>query len=131
MACARRVTLFEREIRERLSRVAVEILLDEADVLSEGQLAGEGSERRYFGSTMITIDLAVLTEVVREPCDASSARRTAILLQREPRALARVRAVAEQEARRLARAPLRRVASELVFRWEGLRVFVDVDVEGA
>src|SRR5205085_9326669 len=126
MARASRVTLFEREIKERLSHAAIEILIDGADVLSEGQHNGP----RFYGSTMITIDLARHAELVREPCDAASARRVAELFVRDLRACARVRTIAEREARRLARGPLARVAVELKLRWHDARVFVDADVEG-
>ena len=47
MSPARRVSLFEREIRVRLSAPALEILFEIAETLSEGQVAG----RSYFGST--------------------------------------------------------------------------------
>ena len=127
MARAARVTLFEREIRERLSRVALEILLDGAEVLSEGQV----QERRYFGSTMITIDLARHADLLREPCDAVTARHTASLLEKDARAVGRIRRIADREARRLAGAQMARIATELAFRWQGTRVCVDVDVEGA
>src|SRR5689334_22335183 len=114
MARAARVTLFEREIRERLSRVALEILFDAADVLSEGQV----QERRYFGSTMITIDLARHAELLREPCDAITARHTAALLEKDARAVSRIRRIADREARRLAGTQLARIATELHFRWQ-------------
>ena len=39
MARAERVTLFEREVRERLSVAAIEIVLAKAHVLSEGKRA--------------------------------------------------------------------------------------------
>src|SRR5207245_9984806 len=106
MARASRVTLFEREIKERLSHAAIEILIDGADVLSEGQHAAA----RYYGSTMITIDLARHAALVREPCDAASARRVAELFGKDARACARVRKIAEREARRLWARPLARRA---------------------
>jgi hypothetical protein len=133
MARASRVTLFEREIRERLSRVAVEILLGAADVLSEGgpkPADTSGGRPRYYGSTMITIDLDKHAGVVREPCDAASARLLCELLTTDAHACARIRAIAEREAGRLAGAPLARVHAELAFRWQSTRVFVDADVEG-
>jgi hypothetical protein len=129
MAQARRVSLFEREIHERLSRAAIDILVDGADVLSEGQRDPKG--RRYYGSTMLTIDLLRHAALLREPCDAVSARRVAALFQKDARAASRVRLIADREARRLCGGGLGRVAVELRFRWEGARVFVDVDVEGA
>src|SRR5205814_10101022 len=52
-AVARRVSLFEREVRMHLGTAAIEVLFAVAEVLSEGGRDGA----RYFGSTMITIDL--------------------------------------------------------------------------
>jgi hypothetical protein len=126
MVRATRVTLFEREIVERLSRAATEILLDGADTLSEGQ----ANANCYYGSTMLTIDLSRHAALIREPCDIASARRLAGLFQRDTRACARIRALAEREARRLAGHALAELTIELSFRWEGTRVFVDADVEG-
>jgi len=127
MARAERVTLIEREIKERLSRAALEILFDAAEVLSEGQV----EDRRYYGSTMITIDLSRHADLLREPCDALTARRTAALLEKDARAIGRVRQIADREARRLARVSLARVATELSVRFQQTRVCIDVDVEGA
>jgi len=128
MARVRRVTLFEREIRERLSHAALEILIERADVLSEGQREGGA---RFYGSTMITIDLSRHADLLREPCDAASARRVADLFRQDARACARVRRIAEREALRLAGGPLSHIAVELKLRWQGARVFVDADVEAS
>jgi hypothetical protein len=130
MARASRVTLFQREIRERLSAPAIELLLDAAEVLSEGQAEPGDARATYYGSTMITIDLAKLADLVREPCDAASARRVSELLAADGRAAARVRKIAEREARRLAGRALGRIAISPSHRYAGSRVFVDVDVEG-
>jgi hypothetical protein len=48
MAVARRVSLFEREIRVSLATAALEVLFDGAELLSEGQ----GRVGRGFGSTV-------------------------------------------------------------------------------
>ena len=56
MATARRVSLYEREIRVHLGTAAIEILFASAEVLSEGQRHGA----RYFGSTMIGIDRSLI-----------------------------------------------------------------------
>lgn len=126
MAAARRVTLFEREIRVRLSTAAIDILFDCADVLSEGELRGDG----YFGSTMITIDLARAGAAVREECDAASARQVAELCAKDPRVRARARVVAAADAEVRAGARLSRVDVELRARAAGARVHIDLDVEG-
>ena len=130
MAKVTRVTLFEREVRERLSDPAVEILLGAAQVLSEGQAttAPSGSET-FFGSSMVTIDLSLAASAVREPCDEAAAKRVAALMASDPRVARRARSLAEREAARLAGRPIKTAASEVRVRAEGTRVFIDIDFE--
>ena len=125
MATARRVSLFEREIRVRLSSAAAEILFELAAVLSEGQLEPDG----YYGSTMFTIDLARARALVSDACDAATARRVTDLLAADERvrAHARARALAEAEAR--AGCPLAAAQVDIRVRCAGAHVHIDVDVE--
>ena len=125
MAAARKVALFDREIRTTLSQAAIEILFDTADILSEGERRGDG----YFGSTMITLDLARVAPLVREDCDAASARRVAELALADNRIRDRARAIASADAAERAGTLLARVDCELRARAVGTRVHVDVDVE--
>ena len=130
MARAARVNLFEREIRERLSLAAIEILLERAQILSEGRRsASPTAARAYFGSTMLTLDVARLGELVRDPCDARSAARVAELVRDDPRFTRRVQKIAEREAQRLAEGPVRVRPSEVRVRSQGTLVYLDVDVE--
>lgn len=130
MARAARVTLFEREIREKLSIAALEILLERARILSEGKRSGAATAKRaWFGSTMLTIDLADAGDAVREPCDARSAARVADLMRDDARVTRRVQKIAEREAQRLADGPVRVRPSEVRVRAEGCTLFLDVDVE--
>lgn len=124
MVAARRVALFEREIRWKLSSAAVEILFERAQVLSEGERRGDG----YFGSTMITFDLERARDAVREECDAASARRVAELVARDPRVRARARSLAITEAQARAGGRLARVDVDLRARASGIRVHLDLDV---
>ncbi len=126
MAASRRVSLIAREIRERVSPAGFELLLRGASRISEGQAAAT----RYDGSTMFTFDLEGARAEVRERCDVATAAHLARLLEREPELLARLRALALEEARRIAGRPLRELDADLRVRVEGCRVFVDVDVEG-
>jgi hypothetical protein len=126
MATTRKVALFEREIRIKLSPAALDLLFDAAEVLSEGQRHGE----RYFGSTMITIDLTKLAPVVREDCDAASAKRVAELLAADARVVARAKHLAAADAGERAGGPLREPLVELKARHAGSRVQLDLDVEG-
>jgi hypothetical protein len=117
MARATRVSLFEREIRVHLATPAIDLMFRGAQLLSEGQWQGE----RWFGSTMITLDLARLADQVRDACDAATAHRVAELLARDVRVAARARAGR----------PLLRVDVELSARAAGECVHIDLDVEGA
>jgi hypothetical protein len=126
MAAARRVSLFEREIRVKLSAAAMDILFDGAHVLSEGQREAAG----WFGSTMITIELARCAGAVRDACDAATARRVAELLAGDPRAKARARELAAAEAAERAGVRLARVDVDMRVRASGSRVHIDLDVEG-
>ena len=141
MARVTRVTLFEREVRERLSSAAVEILVGSARVLSEGRtdpgnpalpVAGESA---FFGSTMLTIDLAALGSVgeglFREPADEATAARLARHCAGDTRLLRRVRQVAEREAARLAGRRFTQASTEVRVRSQGSTVFIDVDIEGS
>ena len=125
MAAARKVALFDREIRTTLSQSAVEILFETADLLSEGERRGDG----YFGSTMITLDLTRLATLVRENCDAQSARRVADLAMSDRRIRDRAKSLASADANERAGTPLERVDCELRARAVGTRVHLDVDVE--
>jgi hypothetical protein len=125
MASVRRVSLFEREIRVGLSSAAIEILFDLASVLSEGAREPDG----YYGSTMITIELARAAALVSDPCDAATARRLADLVAADPRVRERARALAATEAERLAGAPLSGAQFDLRVRESGRHLHIDVELE--
>jgi hypothetical protein len=131
MARATRVTLFEREVRERLSGPAIELLLGRAKVLAEGKRADSPTAgRAFFGSIMLTVELASVGAEVREAADAMTAERVGTLMAGDARVLKRVQKIAEREASRLAGAPIRAHLSDVRVRWQGASVFIDVDVEG-
>jgi hypothetical protein len=131
MARALKVTLFEREVREKLSASAVEILFQWATVISEGRRSQSPSAGdAFFGSTMLTIALADLRDIVRDTADAATAQRLALLMQDDARVQKRVRQIAAQEAERLAGGPCNARAVEVRLRTEGAVVYIDVDVEG-
>jgi hypothetical protein len=150
MARARRVTLFEREIKARLSLAAIAILFERARVLSEGKRSAATTARirdvrgadvalaldpapcgPYFGSTMITVDVAALAVLVREPCGEDAARRVAEMCKSDTRIRTRVHRLAGKEACRLAGEPLKLRASDVRVRQQGTSVYLDVDVEEA
>lgn len=126
MAQARRVSLFEREVHVRLSPAAIEILFGTAAVLSEGLVDGN----RFYGSTMVTLDLARADGQVSEQCDASTARDVERLLGKDPRVHEHARELGVAEADRLAGRPLQAPQVDLRVRRNGRQFHVDMDVEG-
>src|SRR5688572_18211958 len=130
LARVQRIALFEREVRERLSRAALDLVFERAEVMSEGQKSTRAGQPVYFGSTMLTIDLEALGPVLREVCDAGTARRLGKLLAGDSAVAARVKTIAAREAARIAGARLHGLAAEMKVNAKGARVFIDVDVEG-
>ena len=129
MARATRIALIEREVRERLSPAALELCLSRADVISEGQRSKRGGREAYFGSTMLTIDLPSLELVLRDACDAGTARRLAELLEADATAAARIKDLAAREAARIAGATPAEVSTHVSIRAQAAKVFIDIDVE--
>jgi hypothetical protein len=130
LARVERIALFEREVRERPSRAALELVFRKAEVMSEGQKSPRNGRPVFFGSTMLTIDLEALAPLLRESCDAGTARRLAALLSNDPAIASRVKTIATLEAARLAGGRLTSIALEVKVSARGARVFIDVDVEG-
>jgi hypothetical protein len=124
MASARRVSLFEREVRVRLAPAGLDVLFDEARVISEGQLDGP----RWYGSTMMTIDLARVAAKISDDCDQGCARRVAELAGADERVRERTRRLALAHAVRDA-GPLEGPAIDLRVHREGRVVHLDLDVE--
>jgi len=129
MARATRIALFEREVRERISRAALELVLGRAEVISEGQRGARGGRDAYFGSTMLTIDLPSLDLLLRDACDAGTARRLAELLEADATAGERIEALAAREAARVAGATPKSVSTHVTIRSQAAKVFIDIDVE--
>ncbi len=125
MVLARRVSLFEREIRIRLSSAAIEILFGAASHLSEGQVEDD----QFFGSTMVTIDLGRAADAVSDPCDETAARRVADLVGTDERVLRRARELAVGEARRMAASPIGAAQIDVKTRRTGASLHLDMDIE--
>ncbi len=127
MAKARRVSLFEREIRIGLSSAAIEILIELGSLLSEGQIEDD----LYFGSTMMTIDLAQASALVSDTCDIATARTVADLVVSDERVRDRARKVAEGEAQRIAATELTDVQIDVRVNHSGSHLQLDMDVEAS
>jgi hypothetical protein len=127
MAKATQVGLFFREVRESLSDSAIEILLGEAQILSEGQQAERPGD--LYGTVMLTVDLARVRDRVRDPCDAATATRVATLMAADPRVRRRVERLARVEAQRLAGGRLGSLDVDVSVRARGTKVFIDADLQ--
>jgi len=109
---------------------AIELLLESAKVLAEGERRPGGDGRDVFcGSVMITLELDAASEAVRDPLDALSARRVAALIEADAALGKRLRALAEREAGRVAGGRLQKSKGELRARAVGTRVDIDLEVE--
>ena len=127
MAFARRVSLFRRQIVESLSPAGLELLLASSNRISEGQVTSRG---RYYGTTMLTIDLEHTGEKVQDVQDVSTASRLARHIEQERSALQQVVRLAVREAGNVAGSQILKPAAEVEIRVEGQRILVDVDLEG-
>lgn len=125
MRRAERVSLFEREVRVRLSAAAIEILFGTAAVLSEGQVEGG----RYYGSTMITIDLTRVSAYIAEACDVATARSLERLLAVDARVDACARRIAAAEASRHAGSGLGATQIDLRVHRNDRHFHIDMDIE--
>jgi hypothetical protein len=131
MARATRIGLFEREVRERPARAALDLLFARAEIISEGARTQRGGRDAYFGSTMLTFDLPALSVVIRDACDAATAVRLAALLEADASVGKRVQELAKREAARVCGATPRDVIAHVAIRAQGAKIFIDVDVEGS
>ncbi len=125
MARAERIPLYMRPVDEQLSEAAIALLLDSADTLSEGRQDGAG---RFFGSTMLTLDVATLSARLRHALDVDEIAR---LMQSDRRVQKRMRALAESDATLRAGFSVRMGVGDLQLRVDGTKILVDIDVEGA
>lgn len=125
MAVVRQVSLFAREVIERLGTTGTELLLADLSRLSEGQCVGG----RYFGSTMLTLDLRRLEGRMRDSGDVGTALRLARHWASSELVSARLRALALAEAERIAGQPLQADGIDVRVRAEGSWLFVDIDLE--
>jgi hypothetical protein len=125
MVMTRRVSLFEREIQVRLAPVAIELIHDNARILTEGGVAGD----TYVGSTMLTVDLERARDRISDPPDASTALRVAVLYASDERCRTQARMIAIAEARRHAGCDLSQPLVDLESRARGTEVHLSLDVE--
>jgi hypothetical protein len=129
MAQVRRIGLIEREVRENLSRAALDAVFAHAELISEGETRQEAGRTVFLGSTMLTCDLAATSELLREPPDEGTARRLASLLVKERTLAERIEPIVRREVERITGFQPKKVGSETRIRVQDARVFLDIDVE--
>ena len=129
MAQARRIPLIEREIREHLSQAALDAVFARADVISEGEADKSQGRPQFLGSTMLTLDVTELSDLLREPADEGTARRLAALLAKDKSLDGRIETIVRNEVERVCRVQTQSVRGETRIRTLGTRVFLDIDVE--
>jgi hypothetical protein len=112
--------------RETLGRELEEEIFRRLKTMSEGAVR----EGIYFGSVMMTCDLAELVPTLRERADEGLYGRIARLVEASVRARFRiVRLAREEVARRMMGFTLGTAALETRVALSGTRLHVDVDVE--
>jgi hypothetical protein len=131
LAKARRDAFVVARSREYLSRGAEEALFQIAEVISEGsERAAASGQRHYCGSTMITFDLAKLSEVWRGPLGALERQALLRLVAGSVRIRLRAARIACAEAqRRVTERPLGSSTVETSVRLSGNTLQMDVDLE--
>jgi len=128
MAVVSQLPLIKQEIIEKISLAGFEVLLGNARRISEGQV--EDGEI-YYGSTMITLDLARPGERIRSAADPQASRKLAELMQKDRRVRRRLERIGREEAARVAGQALDRPVTDLRITTRDAQVLVDIDVEGA
>lgn len=131
LAKARRNAFVVARPIEYLSRGAEEALFLIARVLSEGaERCLPSGERRYFGSTMITFDLAELSAMWRGPLGPVEKQALLRLVAGSVRIRLRAARIACAEvARRVTDRPLGSSIVETTVRLSGEALQIDVDLE--
>jgi len=127
MAKAKKIGLFARKVIENVSVAGFQALLTSATQVSEGQANDDG---RYFGSTIVSIDLQELKEQINDACDVATATRLCQCMAEDRDVLAQMGAIGQSEAQKLCSGPLVDAESDVRMRAEGSRILVDIDVEG-
>lgn len=125
MAMAKRVSLFQREVKVVLAPAALELLHGAARVMSEGEFTGD----LYEGSTMMSVDFTRTVNVVSDPPDATTAQRVAFLYASDEKCRDHARRVAVAEAKRRAGAELTAAHIDVESRARGPELLLSLNVE--
>ena len=124
-ARVQRIPLVRREVREFLGESELEVLFSRAEHVVEGGC----DESNVYATVMVTIDLASLSQIFREPMDEATAARVAELMHGHPFVRDRLARLAAPELARLAGKATRprRVQLEQKIRVTGRKILIDGD----
>lgn len=126
-ARARRPRAFVRMEHVALTRLAIENLFGGAEVLAEG---GLDEKERWYGSVMITFDLARVKRRCRGLDEEDELARFVAAVEGSVRVRVRAHRMACNEVyRRYPDRPVGTAIIESTFRREGDRLLMDIDVE--
>jgi hypothetical protein len=126
---AETLPLFHREVRERLSPTALQLLLDRAEIFVEGGAAsGTSANGAFLGTAMVTIDLDAAADRLRPLADGAQKLCAALRDEADARRTIIARVLEAARARLSSSSPLR--ASAPRFRVDGARVLIDFDLDG-
>ena len=125
MAMAKRVSLFQREVKVVLAPAALELLHGAARVMSEGEFTGD----LYEGSTMMSVDFTRTVNMVSDPPDATTAQRVAFLYASDEKCRDHARRVAVAEAKRRAGTELTAAHIDVESRARGPELLLSLNVE--
>ena len=130
MAVAGRIGLIGQEIREWISPSALEILIGQAERISEGAFDGPpGPNQCYLATIQLRVSLSSCDHYLSGPLDAVSARRAAELIRQDPLAREILNEVALKEAERGAGCALHQAQVDMDASHRGDTLVFSMDVE--
>lgn len=131
MVSTRKVSLFRREIKERISPPAFEILIGAADVIAEGSFdTSETDTPLFLGSILIKVDLSACDSFIRDPLDAAAAKRLTQMILSDPIAREVLAELALREAERSAGCALFELQTEMDASHHGNELRISIELEG-
>jgi hypothetical protein len=116
--------------KETLSHAGLRLIIDRAEIIHEGESTTDLDGTHYYGSTLLSLDLAAISEHLDRPPDEQSCLRLADHLRASPFFKVHLMRLARRDVhRKLGSLPLVPLRGEMSMRSEGTRLLVDLDVE--
>lgn len=126
-----RIRLIHREVRERLSPGAIDLLFSHGELVVEGSeaVAALSGTDRVYATVMLTIELARCAEQIREPIDTATAERLGELMREHPAVPHKLTALARPHLARLAKLPAEQleITVQTTMRSDAMQLLIDGD----